>query len=84
MSSYNDYDGIPVSGSSQFLINLLRETYGFKGYVVSDSEALEFLWNKHHVAPDYKDAVKQALEAGLNVRTTFRTPDSYLLPFVNW
>ncbi len=80
MSSYNDYDGIPVTGSGQFLITLLRQTYGFKGYVVSDSEALEFLWNKHHVAPDYKDAVRQALEAGLNVRTTFRSPDSYLLP----
>jgi beta-glucosidase len=80
MSSYNDYDGVPVSGSSQFLISLLRETYGFRGYVVSDSEALEFLWSKHRVAPDYKDAVKQAIDAGLNVRTTFRSPDSYLLP----
>jgi len=80
MSSYNDYDGVPISGSAQFLISLLRQTYGFKGYVVSDSEALEFLWSKHRVAPDYKDAVKQALEAGLNVRTTFKSPDSYLLP----
>jgi beta-glucosidase len=80
MSSYNDYDGVPVSGSSQFLINLLRQTWGFKGYVVSDSEALEFLWSKHHVAPDYKDAIRQALEAGLNVRTTFKSPDSYLIP----
>ena len=80
MSSYNDYDGVPISGSAQFLIDLLRQTYGFKGYVVSDSEALEFLWSKHRVAPDYKDAVKQALEAGLNVRTTFKSPDSYLLP----
>jgi beta-glucosidase len=80
MSSYNDYDGVPVSGSSQFLIDLLRNSYGFKGYVVSDSEALEFLWSKHHVAADYKDAIREALEAGLNVRTTFKTPDSYLLP----
>ncbi len=80
MASYNDYDGVPVAGSSHFLINLLRQEWGFKGYVVSDSEALEFLWSKHHIAPDYKDAVKQALEAGLNVRTTFRSPDSYLLP----
>ena len=80
MSSYNDYDGVPISGSAEFLIDLLRKTYGFKGYVVSDSEALEFLWSKHRVAPDYKDAVRQALEAGLNVRTTFKTPDTYLTP----
>lgn len=80
MSSYNDYDGVPVSGSYWFLTTLLRQQFGFKGYVVSDSEALEYLWYKHRVAPDYKDAVKQALEAGLNVRTTFRTPESYLIP----
>lgn len=80
MSSYNDYDGVPVSGSYWFLTTLLRQQFGFKGYVVSDSEALEYLWSKHRVAPDYKDAVKQALEAGLNVRTTFRTPESYIAP----
>ena len=80
MSSYNDYDGVPVTGSYWFLTTLLRQQFGFKGYVVSDSEALEYLWSKHQVAPDYKDAVKQALEAGLNVRTTFRTPESYIIP----
>lgn len=80
MSSYNDYDGVPVTGSYWFLTTLLRQQFGFRGYVVSDSEALEYLWSKHHVAPDYKDAVRQALEAGLNVRTTFRTPESYLVP----
>ncbi len=31
MSSYNDYDGVPVTGSSWFLTELLRDTYGFKG-----------------------------------------------------
>lgn len=80
MSSYNDYDGVPVTGSYWFLTTLLRQQFGFKGYVVSDSEALEYLWSKHRVAPDYKDAIRQALEAGLNVRTTFRTPESFLFP----
>jgi beta-glucosidase len=80
MSSYNDYDGVPVTGSYWFLTTLLRQQFGFKGYVVSDSEAVEYLWSKHHVASDYKDAIRQALEAGLNVRTTFRTPESFLIP----
>jgi beta-glucosidase len=80
MSSYNDYDGVPVTGSYWFLTTLLRQQFGFRGYVVSDSEALEYLWQKHRVAPDYKDAIRQSLEAGLNVRTTFRTPESYVLP----
>jgi beta-glucosidase len=79
MSSYNDYDGIPISGSSYWLIQRLRTEFGFKGYVVSDSDALEYLYNKHHVAADLKDAVLQAFMAGMNVRTTFRTPDSIII-----
>lgn len=80
MSSYNDYDGVPVTASHYFLTELLREKYGFKGYVVSDSEAVEYVSDKHHVAVDYKEAVRQVVEAGLNVRTTFRTPESFIEP----
>jgi len=77
MSSYNDYDGIPVSGSHYFLTGLLREKYHFKGYVVSDSRAVEFLQQKHKVASDYKDAIRQCVEAGLNIRTDFTPPEMY-------
>lgn len=80
MSSYNDYDGVPVTASYYFLTELLREEYGFNGYVVSDSEAVEYILEKHHVAGDYKEAVRQVVEAGLNVRTTFRTPESFIEP----
>lgn len=80
MSSYNDYDGIPVSGSYYFLTELLREQYGFDGYVVSDSEAVEFVYSKHRVAHDMKGAVKQVVEAGLNVKTNFTHPSDFVLP----
>ncbi len=79
MSSYNDYDGIPVSGSNYWLIRRLRIEMGFTGYVVSDSDALEYLSSKHHVAANLKEAVYQAFMAGMNVRTTFRPPDSIII-----
>ena len=80
MSSYNDYDGVPITASHYFLTELLRWEFGFRGYVVSDSEAVEYVSDKHHVAGDYKEAVRQVVEAGLNVRTTFRTPESFIEP----
>ena len=80
MASYNDWDGIPVIGSYYFLTELLRQQFGFTGYVVSDSEAVEFLFTKHHVANSIKDAVRQVIEAGLNVRTQFTPPSDYILP----
>lgn len=80
MSSYNDWNGLPITGSRFFLTELLREHYGFDGYVVSDSRAVSLLEEKHKVAVDYKDAVRQAVEAGLNVRTDFTPPEKYVDP----
>ncbi len=80
MSSYNDWDGVPVSASHYFLTELLRGEFGFRGYVVSDSYAVEQVYDKHHVAVDNKDAVRQVAEAGLNVRTDFSAPEKYIQP----
>lgn len=80
MSSYNDYDGEPVSGSHYFLTQLLRHEWGFKGYVVSDSEAVEFLYNKHRVVETPEDAAALCINAGLNVRTNFSPPQDFILP----
>ncbi len=80
MSSYNDYDSIPVTGSSYWLTERLRKDFGFKGYVVSDSAAVEYLYNKHRTAADMKDAVRQSINAGLNVKTNFTPPEDFILP----
>lgn len=80
MASYNDYDGEPIAASKHFLIDVLRGEMGFDGYVVSDSDAVEYLHNKHNVARDQKDAVRQTILAGLNIRTNFSKPETYVLP----
>jgi beta-glucosidase len=80
MSSYNDYDGTPVTGSHYWLTERLRNEFGFRGYVVSDSAAVEYLYNKHGVATNMKDAVRQSIQAGLNVKTNFTPPDDFVLP----
>jgi beta-glucosidase len=80
MASYNDYDGIPIIGSYYWLTKVLRQEFGFNGYVVSDSDALEYLFSKHHVAKDRDDAVAQAVNAGMNVRTNFSSPSTMILP----
>ena len=80
MSSYNDYDGVPITGSSHWLVDRLRNEMQFKGYVVSDSDAVEYLHTKHATAATTQEAVYQAIEAGLNVRTNFESPETYVLP----
>ncbi|WP_426330204.1 glycoside hydrolase family 3 N-terminal domain-containing protein [Pedobacter sp. R-06] len=78
MASYNDYDGIPIIANPYFLTDILRKQWGFKGYVVSDSHAVEDLFAKHHVALDTADAARLALTAGLNVRTEFKNPADWV------
>lgn len=80
MSSYNDYDGEPITGSYKFLTEILRHEWGFSGYVVSDSEAVEYLYSKHSVADDAVEGAAQVINAGLNVRTNFSKPEQFILP----
>lgn len=80
MASYNDYDGTPIIASRHFLIDKLRKEFGFRGYVVSDSAAVEYVHDKHGVAKDAKDAVRMVMLAGLNVRTHFTPPSDFIVP----
>ncbi|MBD0831914.1 glycoside hydrolase family 3 N-terminal domain-containing protein [Aestuariibaculum sediminum] len=80
MSSYNDYNGIPVSASHYFLTELLRDNWGFNGYVVSDSWAVGGLKGRHHIAEDFKETVYLSVMAGLNVRTNFTPAEDFILP----
>jgi beta-glucosidase len=80
MASYNDYDGVPIESNRLFLTDILRHEWGFEGYVVSDSAAVEFLHTKHRTAATPVEAIRQSVEAGLNIRTNFTPPAEYILP----
>ncbi len=80
MASYNDYDGLPIISSKYWLVDRLRTEFGFRGYVVSDSGAVEDLYKKHGTADDNKEAVRQSIEGGLNVKTNFNLPETFILP----
>jgi hypothetical protein len=80
MASYNDYNGVPIAANHKFLYDILRGRLGFTGYVVSDSGAVKFIHSKHHVAPTRKDAIRQWIEAGGDVRTDFTPPAVFIKP----
>ncbi len=80
MACYNDLDGDPVAGSEFWMMKVLRKLLGFKGYVVSDSDAVEYLFEKHNVSEDREAGVLKTINAGMNVRCTFEEPETYVLP----
>ncbi|SEL88128.1 beta-glucosidase family protein [Streptacidiphilus jiangxiensis] len=67
MNAYNDVDGTPCAADTRLLTDLLRDTWGFTGTVVSDYWSVAFLASMHQVAADLPDAARQALRAGIDV-----------------
>lgn len=65
MASYNEIDGIPVHINHWLLGTVLRQEWGFRGYVTSDGGALQMLYETHHVAANAADAAREAIAAGV-------------------
>jgi len=67
MPCYNEINGKPVHGSEEYLSDLLRKELGFKGIVVSDAGGIDMLHEYHHTAETYEEAVRQGVEAGIDI-----------------
>ena len=64
MCSYNQINGVPACANKKLLTDILRKEWHFKGYVVSDQEALEHILNSHHYASSMVEAATVAVNAG--------------------
>jgi beta-glucosidase len=65
MSAYMDLNGVPFTGNKWLLHDVLRGQWKFKGFVVSDANAVKNL-EVHGFAKDASDAAVRALTAGVN------------------
>lgn len=66
MTAYNSIDGVPNSSNAFLLKNTLRDSWGFKGFVVSDLNSINGLTDIDHLAPTYTEAAAMAMNAGLD------------------
>ena len=66
MTSYNSLDGIPSTASKALLTDLLRNEWGFRGFVVSDLYSVDGIFGTHRVAHDRQEAGVMALKAGVD------------------
>ena len=66
MCAYNRIDGQPACASDLLLKDYLRDAWDFKGYVVSDCDAVGDIHRHHHFAPDAASAVAAAMRAGVD------------------
>lgn len=78
MVAHNDYNGTPISADRHLLTETVRDTWGFRGYMVSDSWQLDKNQVFHHVAASPEECVAQELHAGINVRTFFKPAEHFV------
>jgi beta-glucosidase len=67
MPSYNEVDGVPSTASMFLLQRVLRQEWGFQGFVVSDYNAIEQLADRHKVAASMNEAARLAIAAGVDL-----------------
>lgn len=82
MSAYMDLNDVPASGNPWLLHGVLRESWRFKGFVVSDAFAVWSLVT-HGYARDLQDAAHRAFSAGVNMDMASGTYLKYLAPEVH-
>lgn len=73
MSAYMDLNGVPASGNKWLLTDVLRDEFGFDGWVVSDANAVRSLATQHYAA-DLTDAGARAVNAGLDMEMAIADP----------
>ena len=66
MSAFNDFNNEPSTGSTFLLRELLKNQWGFKGFVVSDWGSVGEMMN-HRYAKDEKEAAYKGINAGLDM-----------------
>ena len=67
MSAYSGINGVPCSASHFLLTDLLRGQWGFRGYVTSDCDAIDNIYDPHHYAATLPIAAAMAVEAGCDL-----------------
>ena len=67
MAAYNSWEGVPCSANHRLLTEILREEWGFEGFVVSDYWGVEGVHEAHKLVDSYHKAEAVCLKAGLDV-----------------
>ena len=78
MAAFNDYNGVPCTVNSYLLRSVLKEGYGFEGFVVSDANAIRECVN-HGIAEDLADASRKAAAAGMDMDMGSNAYNSHLV-----
>ena len=68
MAAYHEIDGIPITSNPHVLLRILRDEWGFQGFVLSDLGAIRRLNEDHRVTSSPKESVCLAINSGVDMQ----------------
>ncbi len=77
MGAFNDYNGVPCTVNNFLLRQILKETYEFDGFIVSDANAIDDCV-RHGIAKDLEEASQKAILAGMDMDMNSHAYSKYL------
>jgi beta-glucosidase len=85
MTAYNSLDGTPATANDWLLTKKLKGDWNFKGFVISDADAVNIINALHLTSPDNAVSAAQAIDAGLNVifQTSWQQHRSFIPHFLD-
>lgn len=81
MSAFNEINGVPASANRRLLTEILRDEWGFEGFVVSDWDAVTEMI-AHGFSANERAAARQSLAAGLDMEMMSTAFEDHLLELV--
>ncbi|WP_405174443.1 glycoside hydrolase family 3 N-terminal domain-containing protein [Paenibacillus sp. FSL H8-0261] len=78
MTAYNEIDGVPCTSSKELLTHILRDKWGFDGFVITDCGAMSQLRHGHQICETEEEAASLALKAGVDMEMSGETFGQYL------
>lgn len=78
MTAYNEIDGVPCTSSKELLTHILRESWGFDGFVITDCGAMSQLRHGHQICETEEEAASISLKAGVDMEMSGETFGQYL------
>lgn len=67
MAAHNELNGVPCHADKWMMTDIMRNEYGFNGFIVSDWMDVERIHDLHRVAPNLKEAYRETVDAGLDM-----------------